>query len=40
MNDGLSKFADAYKPYRSIVVGSGGISAEEFLSLDLEMLFR
>ncbi len=40
MNEGLSKFADAYKPYRSIVVGSGGISAEEFLSLDLEMLFR
>lgn len=40
MNEGLSKFTDAYKPYRSIVVGSGGISAEEFLSLDLEMLFR
>lgn len=40
MNEGLSKFADAYKPCRSIVVGSGGISAEEFLSLDLEMLFR
>lgn len=39
-NEGLPKFAEAYKPYRSLIVGSGGISAEEFLSLDLDMLFR
>ena len=40
MNESLPKFAEAYKPYRSLVVGSGGLSAEEFLSIDLEMLLR
>lgn len=39
-NSGLAKFAQAYKPYRSLVVGSGGLSFEEFLSADLEQLFR
>ncbi len=38
-NTGLSKFAVQYKPHRSVVVGSGGISFEEFLSMDLNLLF-
>lgn len=40
MNDGLPKFSETFKPYRSLIVGSGGISAEEFLTIDTEMLFR
>lgn len=40
MNDGLPKFCETFKPYRSLIVGSGGISAEEFLTIDTEMLFR
>lgn len=39
-NSGLPKFAKAFNPYKAIVVGSGGLSFEEFLSVDLEMLFR
>ncbi len=38
-NAGLSKFAQQYKPHRSIVVGSGGLSIEEFLTMDLNLLF-
>lgn len=40
MNSGLVKFASQFKPFRSIVVGTGGLSLEEFLSMDLNMLFR
>lgn len=40
MYDGLPKFSETFKPYRSLIVGSGGISAEEFLTIDTEMLFR
>ena len=39
-NEGLSQFAKAYNPLRSIVVGSGGLSFEEFLSMDLDLLFK
>lgn len=37
---GLTTFASSYKPHRSIVVGSGGLSVEEFLTMDLELLFK
>lgn len=38
-NEGLHLFRQAYAPHRSIVVGSGGLSIEEFLSMDLDLLF-
>ncbi len=40
MNAGLSKFAQIYKPYKSLVVGTGGFPCDEFLSLNLELLFQ
>ncbi|MBQ0069966.1 MAG: ATP-binding protein [Bacteroidales bacterium] len=39
-NKGLTTFASSYKPHRSIIVGSGGLSVEEFLTMDLELLFK
>ncbi len=36
MNSGLPKFANAFHPKRSLVVGSHGIMLEDFLSCDLE----
>ena len=39
-NKGLSLFRENYSPRHSIVVGSGGISIEEFLQLDLALLWR
>ena len=39
-NKGIVKFAKQYRPHRTIVVGSGGLSVEEFLTLDLTMLFK
>lgn len=39
-NAGLPKFAQNYKPHRSIVVGSGGLSVEEFMTMNLELLFK
>lgn len=39
-NKGLTTFASSYKPHRSIVVGSGGLSVEEFLTMNLELLFK
>lgn len=39
-NAGLAKFTGAYKPFRALVVGSGGLSFEEFLSMDLNLLFK
>ena len=39
-NNGLPKFEKAYHPYRAFVVGSGGLSFEEFLSIDLNLLFK
>lgn len=38
-NTGLSKFKSLFNPYRLVVVGSGGLSFEEFLSMDLNLLF-
>lgn len=38
-NDGLQKFKQAYNPHKSLVVGSGGLSVEEFLTMDLHKLF-
>lgn len=39
-NNGLPIFTERYKPYRAFVVGSGGISFEEFFSMDLNLLFK
>lgn len=39
-NVGIVKFAQLYHPYRSIIVGSGGLSTEEFLTMDLALLFK
>lgn len=38
MNSGLPAFEEAFHPRRSIVVGTGGVSLEDFLSCDIEML--
>ncbi len=40
MNKGLVTFAQHFNPHRSLVVGSGGISLEEFLTMDLTLLFQ
>ena len=37
---GLSKFAAAFHPVHSLVVGTGGVPLEEFLSWDLSALFE
>lgn len=39
-NSGMAKFAERYHPHRTIVVGTGGLSVEEFLSMDLALLFK
>ncbi|WP_455773318.1 ATP-binding protein [Porphyromonas asaccharolytica] len=38
MNSGLPAFEEAFHPKRSIVVGTGGVSLEDFLSCDIETL--
>ena len=38
-NTGLTEFSQAYKPSLSLVVGSGGMKAEDFLSLNPADLF-
>lgn len=38
-NAGLSKFTSLFKADRAMVIGSGGLSFEEFLSMDLKLLF-
>lgn len=40
MNSGLPTFAKTFHPHRSFVVGTGGVSIEDFLSSDLEALLR
>lgn len=40
INEGLPKFTKAYHPYKAFIVGSGGLSFEEFLSMDLHLLFK
>ena len=37
---GLSEFRDKFKPKLAFIVGDGGISAEEFLSMDIRNLFK
>lgn len=39
MNKGLGLFREAFHPYRAFVVGTDGISVEEFLSADLDVFF-
>lgn len=38
-NAGLSRFKDMFHPYRALIIGTGGFSVEEFLSMDLNILF-
>lgn len=38
-NEGLPRFREKYAPKHSLVVGSGGISVEEFLQADVRKLF-
>lgn len=40
MNNGIQVFSERFKPYLSLIVGSGGLSVEEFLTLDLNLLFE
>lgn len=39
-NTGLPRFTNLFHPHRAIVVGSSGLSFEEFLSMDLHLLFN
>lgn len=39
MNKGLGLFREAFHPYRAFVVGTDGISVEDFLSADLDTFF-
>ena len=38
MNSGLPAFAEAFHPKRALVVGTGGISLEDFLGCDIAKL--
>ena len=38
MNSGLPAFVEAFRPKRSFVVGTGGVSLEDFLNSDIETL--
>lgn len=40
MNSGLPIFVEKFQPKKSFVVGSGGISLEDFLSADIKVLFE
>ena len=37
--EGLDKFRKLFNPQAAFIVGDGGISAEDFLSMDLRKLF-
>ncbi len=39
-NKGMYIFQEKFKPHRLLVVGSGGLSFEDFSSLDFEKLFQ
>lgn len=39
-NNGITRFAKEFQPHRSIIIGTGGLSIEEFLTLDLRLLFK
>lgn len=36
---GLEKFRELFSPHKSIIVGDGGVSAKEFLEMDINALF-
>jgi hypothetical protein len=38
MNAGLPAFVEAFHPKRSLVVGTGGVSLEDFLECEVETL--
>lgn len=38
--DGLDKFRERFAPQASFIVGDGGISVENFLSMDIRKLFQ
>jgi hypothetical protein len=38
MNSGLSAFVETFHPKRSFVVGTGGVSLEDFLNSDVEVI--
>lgn len=40
MNSGLPVFSNRFHPHRAMIVGSGGLSIEEFLLMDLSLLFK
>ena len=39
MNSGLPAFTEAFHPDKALVVGTGGVSLEDFLGCDIERLF-
>lgn len=39
-NEGLAEFKAQYKPYLALVVGDGGMIAEDFLSINPADLFK
>ena len=38
-NNGIKIFKEKFKPYKTYIVGTGGLPIEDFLSLDIEKLF-
>ena len=40
MNSGLPAFVEAFHPKRAFIVGTGGVSLEDFLSCDIESLIN
>ena len=39
MNSGLPTFVKTFRPKRSFIVGTGGVSLDDFLSCEIETLF-
>ncbi len=39
-NEGIPKFSSLFHPFRALIVGSGGLGVEDFLSMDLNLLFK
>ncbi len=39
-NEGLPKFSTLFHPFRAFIVGTGGLGVEEFLSMDLNLVFK
>ena len=38
-NKGLQIFREQFKPHKTLVVGSGGLSVDDFLKMDVDLLF-